>query len=224
MNVKARRFVLIPGAGGVGWYWSRVAAGLTDAGHRAIPVDLPGDDEGSGLAEYRDIVLEHAVDGDVIVAQSLGAFTAGPVCEQITPSALVFVNAMIPMSGETAGQWWDHVGSIDARNSAADANGYSREFDLETYFLHDIRPEIALEGEPYQRPESDRVFAEPCPFGAWPQAPIHVLAGADDRFFPVALQQRVARERLGLEADIVPGGHLVALSNPGGVVDYLLNR
>ena len=219
-----RRFVLIPGAGGDGWYWSRVAAGLTSAGHRAIAVDLPGDDEDSGLAEYRDTVLEHATDGDVIVAQSLGGFTAAPVCEQITPARLVFVNAMIPMPGETAGQWWGNVGSAEARDAAADANGYSREFDLETYFLHDVPPEIALEGEPYQRDEADRVFGEPCPFDAWPQVPIHVLAGGDDRLFPAALQQRIARERLGLEADVVPGGHLVGLSNPGAVVDYLLSR
>lgn len=219
-----RRFVLIPGAGGDGWYWSRVAAGLTSAGHHAIAVALPGDDEDSGLAEYRDIVLEHAADGDVIVAQSLGGFTAAPLCEQVTPARLVFVNAMIPMPGETAGQWWGNVESVEARNAAADANGYSREFDLETYFLHDVPSEIALEGEPYQRAEADRVFGEPCPFGAWPQVPIHVLAGGDDRFFPAALQQRVARERLGLEADVVPGGHLVALSNPDAVVDYLLSR
>ncbi|NKY54503.1 alpha/beta fold hydrolase [Nocardia vermiculata] len=218
-----RRFVLIPGAGGDGWYWSRVAAGLTSAGHRAIAVDLPGDDEDSGLAEYRDTVLEHAADGDVIVAQSLGGFTAAPVCEQITPTRLVFVNAMIPMPGETAGQWWGNVRSAEARNAAA-ANGYSREFDLQTYFLHDVPPEIALEGEPHQRDETDRAFGEPCPFDAWPQVPIHVLAGGDDRFFPVALQQRIARERLGLEIDVVPGGHLVALSNPGAVVDYLLSR
>ncbi|MFJ4652999.1 alpha/beta fold hydrolase [Nocardia sp. NPDC088792] len=224
MTIESRRFVLIPGAGGVGWYWSRVAAGLIDAGQHAIPVDLPGDDEAAGLAEYRDIVLGQAMDGDVIVAQSLGGFTAGPVCERITPSALVFVNAMIPAPGETAGQWWGNVGSSEARNAAADANGYSREFDMETYFLHDVPPEIALEGEPYQRAESDRIFGDPCPFGGWPQAPIHVLTGADDRFFPVALQQRIARERLGVEADIVPGGHLVSLSNPGGVVDYLLGH
>jgi hypothetical protein len=28
------------------------------------------------------------------------------------------------------------------------------------------------------------------------------------------LQQRVARERLGVEPDLVPGGHLAALSRP----------
>ncbi|MFI1918995.1 alpha/beta fold hydrolase [Nocardia sp. NPDC020380] len=220
--MKSRRFVLIPGAGGVGWYWSRVAGGLIDAGQDAVSVDLPGDDDGAGLAEYRDIVLGQAGDGDVIVAQSLGGFTAGAVCERITPSALVFVNAMIPAPGETAGEWWGNVGSAEARIAAADAKGYSREFDMETYFLHDVAPEITLEGEPYQRGESDRIFGDPCPFSAWPEAPIHVLTGADDRFFPIALQQRIARERLGVEADIVRGGHLVALSNPGAVVDYLL--
>ena len=35
-------FVLIPGAGGVAWYWHRVVPLLTAAGHEAIPVDLPG--------------------------------------------------------------------------------------------------------------------------------------------------------------------------------------
>jgi hypothetical protein len=49
-----------------------------------------------------------------------------------------------------------------------------------------------------------------------------VLAGANDRFFPVAFQRRVAEERLGVTADAVPGGHLIALSNPTGVANYLL--
>jgi hypothetical protein len=36
----------------------------------------------------------------------------------------------------------------------------------------------------------------------------------DDRFFPAEFQRRVARERLGLPVDEMPGGHLVALSQP----------
>jgi pimeloyl-ACP methyl ester carboxylesterase len=38
--------------------------------------------------------------------------------------------------------------------------------------------------------------------------------GRDDRFFPAGFQRRVARERLGVSADEMPGGHLVALSQP----------
>jgi hypothetical protein len=38
--------------------------------------------------------------------------------------------------------------------------------------------------------------------------------GRDDRFFPTEFQRRVARERLGISAEEMPGGHLLALSHP----------
>jgi pimeloyl-ACP methyl ester carboxylesterase len=41
-----------------------------------------------------------------------------------------------------------------------------------------------------------------------------VIAGRDDRFFPLEFQRRVARDRLGLDVDVVPGGHLAAMSHP----------
>lgn len=217
------RYLLIPGAGGAAWYWHRVAALLQAAGHHAAAVDLPGDDEHAGLPEYSSLAVRAAGDSDdvVVVAQSLGGFTAPLVCEQIAVRALVFVNAMIPVSGERPGAWWDNVGWSSAREQAADVGGYGREFDIETYFLHDVSSDVAAAGLPYQRPEADVVFSQTCSFAAWPQVPIRVLAGADDRFFPVGLQQRVARDRLGVEADVLPGGHLIALSNPTGVADYL---
>jgi hypothetical protein len=33
-------------------------------------------------------------------------------------------------------------------------------------------------------------------------------------FFPIEFQRRLARERLGITLDEMPGGHLVALSQP----------
>jgi pimeloyl-ACP methyl ester carboxylesterase len=217
------RFVLIPGAGGVAWYWGRVAALLEAEGHEAIAVDLPGDDESAGLAEYADAVVRAADEGSaaVLVAQSLGGFTAPLACERLAVTSLVFVNAMIPEPGETPGAWWGNVGSSEARLAAADAGGYSREFDLETYFLHDIAAELIAEGESHQRNETDAVFASVCDFAGWPDVPIHVLIGADDRFFPADFQRRVARDRLGIEADVLPGGHLIAQADPTGVAKYL---
>jgi pimeloyl-ACP methyl ester carboxylesterase len=66
------------------------------------------------------------------------------------------------------------------------------------------------------------VFSEPCRFTRWPDIPIHVLTGRDDRFFPIEFQQRVARERLGKKVEEIPGGHLVALSNPERLTEHLL--
>ena len=60
-------------------------------------------------------------------------------------------------------------------------------------------------------------------FDAWPAIPIRVVAGADDRFFPVDFQRIVARDRLGVEADVLPGGHLMALARPTELADYLLD-
>jgi hypothetical protein len=112
---------------------------LEEAGHEAIAVDLPGDDEQAGLAVYADRVVEAIGARDtVLVAQSLAGFTTPLVCARVRVRMLVFVNGMIPAPGETAGEWWGTTGSIEARIEAAKRGGYSTDFDLATYFLHDL--------------------------------------------------------------------------------------
>jgi len=218
------RFVLIPGAGGAAWIWSRVVPMLKAAGHEAVAVDLPADDPAAGLDAYADLVVA-AIDGDrdtALVAMSLGGFTAPLVAERVPLRMIVFVNAMIPEPGETAGAWWDNTGSEAARTAAARAGGYDQAIDLETYFLHDVPPEIAAEGAQHERSEAAIAFDEPCAFARWPEIPIHVIAGRDDRFFPADFQRRIARDRLSVNVDVVPGGHLMPLSNPRGITDRLL--
>ena len=195
---------------------------LVEAGHEAIAVDLPGDDETAGLPRYAELVVDAIGSRPeiVLVAGSLGGFTAPLVCERATVRELVLVNAMIPDPGETARNWWAHTGALQAREEAAIDGGYGP-FDMATYFLHDVDAEIAAEGEPYQRIEADVAFDSVCDFTAWPRTRIRVLAGKDDRFFPVGLQRRVARDRLGIEPDVIPGGHLLPLVQPRLVAEYL---
>ena len=216
-------FVLIPGAGGSAWVWSRVTGFLLEAGHDVIAVDLPGDDAIAELHRYTELVVDAIGSrSDVVLAAgSLGGFTAPLVCERVPVRELVLVNAMIPEPGETAGAWWAHTGAVEAQEEAARAGGYGP-FDVATYFLHDVDAEVAAEGEAYRRDEADVVFESVCDFTAWPAITIRVLVGADDRFFPVGLQRRVARDRLGVEADVLPGGHLLPLVQPRLVADYLL--
>ncbi|MDT3441621.1 alpha/beta hydrolase [Pseudofrankia sp. BMG5.37] len=224
MPARPRTFALIPGAGGVAAYWHRVVPLLREAGHEAVAVDLTGTGPDAGLAEYAKLVCA-TVDGRddvVVVAQSLGGFTAPLVAEAVPVAALVFVNAMIPAPGETPGAWWDNTGQAQALAAAAERGGYSAEFDLETYFLHDICAEDAAAIREDQRDEGDAVFESVCAFDAWPAIPVRVVAGADDRFFPVDFQRRVARDRVGVEADVLPGGHLMALSQPDALARYLI--
>ena len=136
------------------------------------------------------------------------------VWQRVPARQVIFVNAMIPRPGETPGAWWDNVGWEQARTTAARRNGYSPDFDLDTYFLHDIPADLRQQMLGHDVAQSPGPFGDKCLFDEWPGIGLHVIAGRDDRFFPVELQQRVARERLGVEPDVVPGGHLAALSRP----------
>jgi len=212
--------VLIPGAGGQAWVWHLVEADLRRRGYDAFAVDLPAADESKGLAAYADAVVgaigARAI-GDApitIAAYSLGAFTAPLVWQRAPTRQVIFVNAMIPRPGETPGAWWDNVGWEQARAAAARRNGYSPDFDVDTYFLHDIPADLREQMAGQDVPQSGGPFGDACAFDGWPGVPAHAIAGRDDRFFPLELQQRVARERLGIEPDLVPGGHLAALSRP----------
>jgi pimeloyl-ACP methyl ester carboxylesterase len=218
--------VLIPGAGGLGWYWHLVERHLEDQGYDALCVDFAASGR-RGLPAYADAVVD-AIGGraDVaLVAQSMGAFTVPLVLQRVPISVVVFVNAMVPRPGETPGQWWDNVRSEQARTAAAVRHGYSTEFDLTTYFMHDVPDELAAEMRVRATSQLNERFDDACTFHAWPPIPIHVLAGRDDRFFPLELQQRVARDRLGVNPVVVPGGHLAALSHPvelaGAIAGYL---
>lgn len=218
-------FVLVPGAGGNASYWNELVPKLEAHGHEALPVDILEDDPALGLPEYASLVED--VIGErtdtVLVGQSLGGFTVAMVAAHVPVRMIVLLNAMIPLPGETPGEWWDAVGSERARREAAEAHGYNTKFDMETYFLHDVRDEVrdrVMALEPPRQP-SDTPFGQPCEFERWPSVPIKVLAGADDRFFPPEFQLRVARDRLGVEAVLVPGGHLAALSRSTELADRL---
>ena len=157
---------------------------LREAGHEAIAVDLPATTPAAGLPEYARRVARAigGRDNAVLVAMWLGGFTA-PAGRRRGPGQRDGVRERDdPRPGETPGEWWDDTGWSDARVAAANRGGYSAEFDLAGYFLHDVPPDIAAAGEPYQRPEADVAFGSACDFDAWPPVPIRAVAGADDRF------------------------------------------
>lgn len=218
-------FVLIPGAGGAGEvYWREVVAELESRGHTAIPVEIPGDDPALGLPEYAAITDEAIGQHRdvVLVAQSMGGFTAPMLTKLDRASQIVLLNAMIPLPDETPGQWFDAVGQQAAFDAAAAADGRHAEYDLETIFLHDIPDEVRAAMAEGDRDPAETPFGQPCTFQRWPDIPLHVLVGADDRMFPAEFQVRVANQRLGVDAEVIPGGHLVAKSRPVEVAERLL--
>jgi pimeloyl-ACP methyl ester carboxylesterase len=211
--------VLVPGAGGDSFYWHLVATRLRDAGHEVLAPDLPAADDGAGLAEYADAIVDAASGRQriVLVAQSMGAFSAPIAAERLDVALLQLVVPMIPAPGESAGEWWSAVGQEEASRALARSEGRDPDapFDLHEVFLHDVPEPVSdallARGEPRQ---ADKPFDEPWPLDAWPDIPTRMLAARYDRLIPLQLQRRLARERLGIVPDVIDSGHLPALSAP----------
>jgi pimeloyl-ACP methyl ester carboxylesterase len=129
---------------------------------------------------------------------------------------------MVPSPGETPGGWWKATGAIEARVAAARAGGYSVDFDVATYFAHDLEAEDATAVLANPGDEADIAFGQPCDVAGWPDVLTAAVVGRDDRLFPVEFQRRLLQERAGVHATVIPGGHLLALANPDGLVDSLL--
>jgi hypothetical protein len=199
---------------------------LAARGHDVVAVALPAADESAGFAEYADAFV--AAIGNrtslVLVAQSLAGFSAPLVCARRPVDLLVLLNAMIPRPNETSAEWWSNTGQQAARRDYLADIGLSPEAaeDEEVLYFHDVPADVVANtlrrGDLAQ---SMTPMSQPWPLTAWPDLPTRVVVGCDDRLFPAAFQQRVARERLGIEADEIDGGHLVVLSRPREVAERL---
>jgi pimeloyl-ACP methyl ester carboxylesterase len=202
-------FALIHGGGSSAWDWHLVAPALRERGHDSVAVDLPSENESAGWSEYAETIVRAVGSrGDLlVVAHSLGAFTAPLVCARLPVQLLVLVAGMIPSPGEFFDDWW--------RNSGYEDSG---EDDV---FYHDVPPPLAAEAQRREREERSRALREPWPLEAWPETPTRYLLCRDDRMFPAAFARRHARERLGIEADEIDGGHYISLSRPRELAERL---
>jgi alpha/beta hydrolase family protein len=229
-------YILVPGADGSAWYWHLVVPELRERGHTVVTVDLPAD-ESADLDAFADAIVAAvrtaapAPDGPpgpvVLVAQSLGGFSAPLICDRVPVDRIVLVNAMVPRPDETAAEWWGNTGQAAARSAYAEAMGRGADpaFEPRTDFFHDVPAELTQEAmaAPQSGPPA-ALFAQPWPLKAWPDLPTRFLQGGDDRFFPLEFQREVVRERLGIDVEVLPGGHLLALSRPRELAAELLKE
>jgi len=223
-------YVLIHGAASDAWYWHRVAPLLEARGHAVVAPTLPSDEDAADLADYADVVVR-AVSRPgrrpkplIVVGQSMGGFTAPLVATQLPVDLIVMLNAMIPRPRERPGDWWKNTGFERARRDQArrlDRPEHAP-FDALWDFFHDVPSSVVDEAFARgERRQSNTPFEKPWPLDRWPDVPTRFLLGRDDRFFPAEFMRRQVRDRLAIEPDEMPGGHLVALSRPRELVECL---
>jgi alpha/beta hydrolase family protein len=216
---RTATFVLIPGAGTHPGVFASTIEALDALGHDAIAPALPLHDREARPSDHADAVAG-AVPPDaelVVVAQSLGAFSGPLVAVRAPVAQLILLAPMIPKPGETAGEWWGNTRHHEAIAEVLERHGPMSAWGpdaIAEVFLHDVDPAVARDNERFQGAPREGMFTEPWPLDTWPAVPTRVLVPTGDRLFPRDFQHRVARERLGLEIDEIPGGHLPMLSRP----------
>ena len=130
---------------------------------------------------------------------------------------------MVPRPGETGGEWWSVTGQAGGPGRAhAARDGLTDDpEDMTAAFFHDVPADVAAAAQAQPFAQSERPFADPWPLHPLARRPHPGRGRAGRPVLPRRLPAEVAAERLGLEVDEVPGGHLVALSRPVELADRL---
>lgn len=207
-------FVLLHGSGDSGWAWHLVQRELQDLGHDAVAPDLPTDRADATWADVATAAA-HAAGGAedvVVVGHSAGGFAAPLAAGRLDARLVVHLAGLVPQPGESAADWFDHVGWTAVTDDGPAA----------TYY-HDVDPALAAEAMARERPTSERLGTEPWPGPPWPPERTRYVVTAHDRFLAPGLQRRVAADRLGItDPDELPAGHCVPLSRPAALAALLV--
>ena len=170
-------FVLIHGAGDVGWYWHLVEAELRGAATTSSRPTCRATTTRPACPSTRTRWSRAIGDRSdlVVVAQSLGGFTAPLGLRAGAGRLLVLVAPMIPAPGEAPADYWaEHrLGRRGASSTTTVA-----------LFYQDVPPEPGRRGLRSGRAQSEARMGEPSPLKAWPDVPTRVLICRDDRLFP----------------------------------------
>jgi predicted alpha/beta hydrolase family esterase len=220
-------FVLIHGAGDVGWSWHLVEEQLRRRGHDTVAPDLPCDDDSASLSDYADTVVEAVGDRHdlVVVAHSYGSFTAPLVADRRAVDGLVLVAGMVPDPGEPPADWWSNTGYEQAvQEQARRDGGKTGSDDPFVCFYHDVPRALAEEALSKERSESNTAYHDPWPLDAWPAVPTRFVLCNQDRVFPPDFTRRIVAERLAITPDEIAAGHCVSLSRPRELADMLDNH
>ena len=135
------KFILVPGAGGLATpYWRLVSTQLTGAGHRPVPVDLPGGASDAGLPEYTAIIVDtirNCAEAKLSWPNRWAASPGDGLRSGSGPRAhLGQRNGAC--ARRDAWRVVDGNGGDRRSDRRREARGYDTEFDMSTYFLHDL--------------------------------------------------------------------------------------
>jgi pimeloyl-ACP methyl ester carboxylesterase len=222
-------FALVHGAWHGAWCWERLLEPLERRGHRAVAVDLPGEDLNAGLDDYADTIaasLAGAGDDVVVVAHSLNGLVAPLVAARRPVRAIVYLAAFVPVEGMSMNDQFRSSPEpilLFAERPVPDAQGRSHWPDeaAATRALYpDLTPDDARWAVARLRSQAPTTQQEPHPAGL-PRVPAVSVVCSEDAGVNPAWMRRVARERLGIEPVELAAGHFPMITVPDALAETL---
>jgi pimeloyl-ACP methyl ester carboxylesterase len=212
------------------WCWDLLRPELERLGHRVITVDLPISDPGLGAADYAAIVAKALAPRTkpMLVGHSMGGLVIPIVAANRPVKQLVFLGAFLPAPGLSANDQ-RAAEPVDGRVAPVAEEWTDLGDDVwmigpntaTELFYHDIPAATARWATQRLRPQSYRVMAEKTPLVEWPDVPRASIVCREDRAINPDWVRDAARERLGVEAVELAGGHSPFLSRPAELAKLL---
>ena len=222
-------FGLVHGAFHGAWCWELLEAELRTLGHETIAMDLPCEDPEAGNRRYAEVVIEALGDRApvTLVGHSLGGLTIPLVAAARPIERMIFLCAFIPIPGLPFSAQFGEPGIFpDTPEETWPVRGddglMSWPPERVIPVLYPDCPEpIATWAAGRLRRQTGTPHAEPCPLEAWPDTPSSYVLCRDDLGVGADWARRAARERLGVVADELPGGHSPFLARPAELAAVL---
>lgn len=210
-------FCLVHGSTQNASCWDLLVRELEQRGHEAVRMNLPTDELEASATRYANVIADAIPAGRddvIVVAHSASGLFLPLVPERKRVQRLVFLAAVIPQIGKSLLEQVTEDKSMF--NPEWRGKDPTRDEHVAREFLfHDCSPELTTWALGTTRLMFARkAMREVCPLNVWPDVPSSYIVCADDRTIQPEWSRRAARERLGVHAIELPGGHCPHVSRP----------
>lgn len=210
--------------------WKLLVPELEKYGHQTVTPSLPVDEPGASATRYAEVIaqaLTETSDDVVLVGHSASGMFI-PLVPGLRPiRQLIYLAALIPKPGASIrDQLMADPDMLNPEWLAAFRAGndpFTNDEVAIKFLFHDCQPDaINLGLTTRMKMYAERAMTEVFPLAALPEVPSSYIVCSDDRTISPDWSRRTARERLGVEAVEIPGGHCPYLSRPLQLAEVLI--
>lgn len=218
---KKGTIVLVHGAWCDGSVWTNVLVPLAHEGYTVRAAQLPLQAYESDVAAV-ELLLDQVEAPVLLVGHSYAGAVISAAGNHAKVAALAYVAAFAPEPDEVFGSLMSMHPAEAKMTIGPDANGFlwlDAEF-ASTALGHDLHRGLINLAVAVQKPVSYKLFEGKLTDPAWKRKPSSYLVTTEDKILAPETQ-RVLAERINARIEEVPASHLVLLSKPEAVAQFI---